>query len=311
MIHEKISSLDAAITLPSMASLLAFEAAARHGSFAGAAQELGRTPSAVSHAIRDLEVRLNALLFERAGRAVRITNAGAEYLISVQSALEVLQSATRRFQRRSDDHVIRISALPFFASAVLLPNLSRFESENPQIELRIETSSSYVDILNGEADIAIRFGREHVGDLICKPLISITGQPIASPDYLASSPPIATAKDLDSHTLIHVRANRNAWQTWAEAHDMQALSGQSSLTFDSILGAIDAVKSGLGIALSMAPLIETYPGYGQSFVPVLGPVEDRNAVYNFICHRNKYQDRKIQRTLEWLESSIGFQKNTS
>lgn len=304
MNHENNSPIGSPLLLPSMAGLQAFEAAARHTSYAGAAKELGRTPSAISHAIKDLETRLKTTLFERSGRTMKMTQAGSEYLASVQSALGDLQIATRRLQQRNEDHIVRISALPFFTSAVLLPNLSQFEANYPQLELRIETSNAYADILNGEADIAIRFGSEHSSDLYRKPLIEVWGQPIAAPRYLEGSPEILCADDLRAHSLIHVRANLNAWQSWGDTQGADHLRGQHSLTFDSILGAIDAVKAGSGIALAMAPLIETYPGYGTAFVPVLSPGTKSGNTYHFICRKSAVEDLKIRKTLNWLEHAI-------
>lgn len=290
-----------------MASLQAFEAAARHLSYAEAAQELGRTPSAISHAIKDLESRLRTSLFERAGRRVKLTQSGEDYFASVQSTLLALQTATRRIQNQSDDHIVRISALPFFTSAVLLPNLSRFERDNPRLELRIETSNAYADILNGEADIGIRFGSEHSDDLYRKPLMEVWGQPVAAPSYLATAPRAENAQDLNDHTLLHVRPDLSAWQSWGQSNGVEDLRGGQALTFDSILGAIDAVKAGSGIALAMAPLIETYPGYGTAFVPVLPPGQKQAATYHFVCRKTAAEDLKIRRTLAWLEQSIGQQ----
>lgn len=293
--------------MPSMAGLQAFEAAARHASFVGAAAELGRTPSAVSHAIKDLEGKLRTSLFERSGRSVQLTAAGQDYLGSVQSALADLTAATQRLKQRREDHIVRISALPFFTSAVLLPNLSRFESEYPELELRIETSNAYADILNGDADIAIRFGGKPSVDLYRKPLIEVCGQPIAAPDYLDSNPSIECVEDLEAHTLIHVRPDLNAWKSWGQAQGTDELCGQQALTFDSILGAIDAVKAGSGIALGMAPLIKAYPGYGTDFVPVLPPGNTQGTAYHFICRSNAAEDQKIRRVMKWLESAINRQ----
>lgn len=304
MINEKISSYAASEALPSMASLQAFSAAARSLSFAAAARKLGRTPSAISHAVRDLEFRLGVPLFERVGRAVRLTKAGADYVEAVDAALTKLGEAAQSLRTRTEDHIVRISALPFFTSAVLLPNLNRFEARNPGYELRIETSNAYADVANGEVDIAIRFGRRQREGLYRKPLIKVTGQPIASPDYLANAPKLDCAEDLTAHALIHVRPNGDAWPDWAAAQGLEALQGKTSLVFDSILGALDAVKAGRGIALSMAPLIETYPGYGHAFVPVLSPGARRGLSYDFVCRRISRDDRKIQRVLAWLEESL-------
>ncbi len=304
MKHEIYSSMEESESLPSLANLQAFEAAARFASFAEGAKAIGRTPSAISHAVRDLEHRLGEPLFERVGRNVQLTPAGVEYLQDVQAALTTLHAATQRLRRRKDKNVIRISALPFFTSAVLLPNLTRFEADNPDYDLRIETSSAYADVANGEADIAIRFGAARSEHLYCEPLIEIVGQPIASPDYLASHPPIRDARELQTHTLIQVRPDTNAWQTWATSQGLERLESSNTLTFDSILGALDAVKAGRGITLAMAPLIASYPGYGRSFVSILSPGASAGFAYNFVCRRVDIEDRKIQRTLAWLRSAL-------
>lgn len=304
MISEQNSSNLNVPDLPSMPALLAFERAAARSSFVGAARDLGRTPSAISHAVKDLEDRLGISLFERVGRSVKLTKAGAIYLDAVQTSLSGLQTATRHLVRSQEAQVIRVSALPFFTSAILLPNLGRFEAENPQYDLRLETSNGYADILNGEADIALRFGEEHSEDLVCKPLIAVGGQPIASPGYLKKSPPLRQLEDFNCHTLIHVQPNEKAWQNWFTAHGGGELNSEHNLVFDSILGALDAVTNGLGIALGMHPLISAYRGYGEEFVPVFRPSAGFTMNYNFICQKTAFQDRKIQHTLRWLENSL-------
>lgn len=292
------------IDLPSMPALQAFERAAARSSFADAARDLGRTPSAVSHAIKEMETRLGTTLFERVGRTVRLTQAGAAYLEAVKPALSNLRAATQRIARSEERNVIRISALPFFTSAVLLPNLPRFEAAHPHYDLRIETTNAYADVLNGEVDIALRFGEERNEGLVCKPLISVCGQPVASPAYLRSAAPITELADLQQHTLIHVRSNLQAWDEWYRAMGGDRLGSTGNLSFDSILGALDAATKGLGIALGMYPLISAYRGYGEDLVPVLGPAVEWSTRYNFICQRTALEDRKIQATLKWLEDSL-------
>ncbi|QKG72386.1 LysR substrate-binding domain-containing protein [Erythrobacter mangrovi] len=287
-----------------MPALQAFERAAARSSFADAARDLGRTPSAVSHAIKDMETRLGVTLFERVGRTVRVTQAGAAYLEVVEAALSSLRAATQRIARSEERNVIRISALPFFTSAVLLPNLPRFEAAHPHYDLRIETTNAYADVLNGEVDIALRFGEERSENLICKPLISVCGQPVASPSYLRSAPPIREPSDLQQHTLIHVRSNVQAWDEWYRAMGGDRLGSTRNLSFDSILGALDAATKGLGIALGMYPLIGAHSGYGEDLVPVLGPAVAWSTRYNFICQRTALESRKIQATLKWLEDSL-------
>jgi LysR family glycine cleavage system transcriptional activator len=304
MKDENNSSKMGIVNVPSLPSLLAFESAARTLSFARAAEELGRTPSAISHAIKNLEARLGASLFLRSGRSIQLSGAGEDFLGPVQHALQTIQNATQRLQRRADDGIVRVSTLPFFTSAVLLPNLNRFEAENPKYELRIETSSAYADILNADADIAIRFGSAHSEDLFSEPLLSVKGQPVASPHYLSQAPPLKSAQDLKHHTLLNVRQSPDAWKFWGMAHGIPDLRGDGHLVFESILGALDAAKAGLGVALAMDPLIRTYAGYGDTIVPVSQPTGAAELRYNFVCERARLHEKKIQRTLRWLRSAV-------
>lgn len=291
--------------LPSMAALAAFERAAARSSFAEAGKDLGRTPSAVSHAIKDMETKLGVDLFERAGRTVRLTEAGAVYFEAVQRALSGLRVATDRLRRTRDDNVIRISALPFFTSAVLLPNLARFEKDHPAFDLRIETTNAYADIVNGEADIGIRFGKARSEDLVCVPLISVSGRPIASPRYLETAPKLDRLEDFNRHALIHVRQNEAAWRQWYAGHGGETLRSTRNLNFDSLLGSLDAVKRGLGVGLAMHPLIESYPGFGSDFVPVFDALEAQSRDYYFVCRTPIRSDKKIRSVLAWLEAALG------
>lgn len=304
MKDENNSPATSIVNVPSLPSLQAFEASARNGSFARAAQELGRTPSAISHALKDLEARLGVTLFVRSGRAIQLSAAGEEFLVPVQDALQTIQHATRRLQRRTDDRIVRVSALPFFTSTILLPNLTRFQAENPSYDLRIETSSTYANIVNGDADIAIRFGSAYSEDLHSEPLLSVQGQPVASPRYMSEAPQLKSAQDLKNHTLLNIHQSPDAWKAWGISQGISDLQGNGHLVFDSILGALDAAKAGLGIALAMDPLIRSYAGYGDTIIPILQPSGAAAQSYNFVCEEARLHDQKIQRTLRWLRSVV-------
>ncbi len=292
------------LAVPSTTCLLAFERAATHLSFVEAANDLGRTPSAISHAVRALEQQIGVGLFERVGRTVRLTEAGADYCEAIRPALRELELATLQAQRACNTNVVRISALPFFTSTVLLPNLARFEERNPGLELKIETSNAYVDIRRGEADIALRFGSDHSQGLACKPLVSVSGLPVVSPNYLENAPPLSEPRDILNHTLIHVRPNLAAWQNWLESAGCEIADAEDDLVFDSILGALDAAENGHGIALAMAPLIRRHPSFGTRLTAPLTEVSAERQDYNFLCQEAKWLSPNIQKTYRWLQDCV-------
>lgn len=292
------------LSLPSTTSLMAFERAAARLSFIDAAEDLGRTPSAISHAVRALEQQIGVSLFERVGRTVRLTNAGADYCEAVRPALRELELATIRAQRSQQTNVVRISALPFFTSTVLLPNLAKFEEKNPGLELKIETSNAFADIRRGEADIALRFGSDHSQGLISKSLVSVRGLPVASPQYLKDAPPLNHPRDILNHTLIHVRASPAAWQNWLTAAGYSMDKSDPGLAFDSILGALDAAENGHGIALAMDPLIRRHPSFGNRLNAPLGEVSAETQDYNFLCQEARWLSPNIQKTYSWLQDCV-------
>ena len=124
--------------LPPMHHLLAFEAAARCGSFTAAAGELGVTQGAVSQSVKALEQRVGRPLFRRHSRGNELTNDGRQLLEGVCDALERLGTALRS---TAADRTLTVSVLPGFAVKWLFPRLIRFDQIHPEIEVSITTSA--------------------------------------------------------------------------------------------------------------------------------------------------------------------------
>jgi hypothetical protein len=118
--------------LPPLSSVRVFEAAARHGSFKKAAEELNITASAVSHAVQNLEDWLGVALFQRGGGKLGLTEPGAAYAVAVGEALKAVAEATARLPGRRSQGRLAISSAPGFAALWLLPRLSRFTERYPE-----------------------------------------------------------------------------------------------------------------------------------------------------------------------------------
>ena len=101
--------------LPPFAAVRAFEAAARHGSFKIAADELCLSPSAVSHQVRSLEEYLDTKLFERDGNRLRLTLTGQTYAPRLTHLLDAFEARTARVSP-SDDRQLRVLTTPGFAA---------------------------------------------------------------------------------------------------------------------------------------------------------------------------------------------------
>src|SRR5882762_7812475 len=141
--------------MPPLKALLAFEAASRHGSFSRAAEELGVTPSAISHHIQKLEDFLGVQVFSRhAGRAA-LTNAGRIYASEIERAFETIMGATRLVAPQSQRDHLFIASGPSFAAKWLQPRIGNFIGEHPEIGIRLSTIADLRDLETIRFDLAI------------------------------------------------------------------------------------------------------------------------------------------------------------
>lgn len=284
---------------PSISSVRAFEASARHASFTRAANELNVTQSAVSHAIRELEARLGVALFHREGRALELTDAGKLYLPYVSDAIARLRAGDQALldpTRRA--RVLTVSVSPSFAAKWLAPRLGSFADANPDLDLRISAAPQHIDFSDSEIDVAVRHGDGSWPQLSCTRLCEETMFPVCSPALLKGKRP-RTPADLPALALIHQR-NTDAWRDWLAAFGVnapaRALHGP---TYSEMSLAIDAAIAGQGIALARSALEDRDLREGRLTRPL---AEERPApfAYWIVCPKPSAELPKIIRFREWL-----------
>lgn len=141
--------------IPSLKLLMGFEAAARHGSFSRAADELHVTQSAISHQVQQLEAQLMQPLFRRAGRGVELTVAGEVLLRSVQRSLTVLRSGMERIGTYLDPGLVSLVCPAPLLRGWLQPRLPALQALLPALSLvlSVDESARFVDEI--DVDIAI------------------------------------------------------------------------------------------------------------------------------------------------------------
>lgn len=254
-IHLKIDMRN----LPPLNALRAFEAAARHGSFQAAAEELHVTPTAVSHQIRHLEDFLGCQLFIRRPRPIRLTRAGQQLFPALRDGFDRIGSAVAAVRAPAGSGPLIVSTTPAFASRWLIPRLDTLRDACGGHHLAVEASEVVVDLRAGDADFAIRYARSPDPDLECRALFSDRYLPVCSPALLRDGGfPISPAA-LASYPLIHFRWKRDdpeapTWQRWI-AHARQRFPAEkmpdpdAGIRFSEESHAIEAAILGQGIAL--------------------------------------------------------------
>ncbi|CDF83250.1 LysR family transcriptional regulator [Pseudomonas knackmussii B13] len=170
-----------------LSHLSLFVACAETGSFSRAAEQFGRTPSAVTKAIGQLEGSLGTRLFERTTRSMALTEAGQLYLDSAREVLARMHETAEEITQlqHSLRGGLRVTAPLAFGSAFLNDACTDFLDRHPELRLQVDLSDSYVDMLDGRYDLALRMGHSNLPGLIVRPLAENRLVLCASPAYLA------------------------------------------------------------------------------------------------------------------------------
>ncbi|KOS76427.1 bacterial regulatory helix-turn-helix, lysR family protein [Burkholderia mallei] len=223
--------------LPPFPALRAFEAAARHESFSAAGEELHVTHGAISRQIAAFEAWLGKPVFHRHGKRVKLTDEGRRYLATVEAAFDSIAGATVQLRETGAARVLRINALPTFAMKWLLPRLSRFQREAPNVELKLSTSNAPLGSLDG-FDVAIRRGPGRWPNCTSGRFLDESVIPVCSAALLKRAP-IASADDLARHVLLHSDTRPDAWREWFAAAGAP-LKGRKKQSFDHFYLALQA-----------------------------------------------------------------------
>lgn len=233
--------------IPSHSALLAFEAAARHGSFARAAEELALTEGAVSRQIARLEAFLGVALFERVGNRVRLARNGMRYAGQVRETLDRLERDSLYLMGQpAESASIDIAAIPTFATRWLIPRLKRFQSQHPNITVHIAERMEPFLLAGSGFDAAIHFEHPAWAGMHLHHLLEEVLVPVCSPALLEDAGANASLDDLPR---LHRRQNPDAWQLYAQASGIALANSAVGARYDLHSMLIEAALAGLGVAL--------------------------------------------------------------
>jgi LysR family glycine cleavage system transcriptional activator len=313
--QNEISSLDNPGTpsntqmrtrLPSMTSLLSFEAAARTLSFTKAAHELHLTQTAISHQIKNLESLLNHKLFTRQSNNLALTKAGAEYLTIAREAILNLSTATERLADQNNKDVLTIECLGMFAIKQLLPRLHEFQKMHPEIKLRIKTMQILQSSLMHHFDVAIWHGNGNWIGLDAESLGKEEVFPVCSPELLAGNSSLINPSDLSKFTVIRTISPvvNDEWANWMSFAQEAPIEFQSAINCDYLVTSLHAAIAGLGVALGRSTVVEDDLIKGNLVEPLSIRAPSLNNYY-LVSPKGAAETKKTQAFKSWLKESIG------
>ena len=239
--------------MPSVRSLLTFEAAAAEGSFTRAAERLSITHSAVSHQIRTLEDWFGKPLFLRHSEGVKATEEGRVLAEACQGAFDRLEESCARLKGISQSSALTVASPGSFMTHWLLPRLEGFEQRYPGITVRLQTKGGLDDLLLGRIDALITNGQSVWPDGIeAQVLTEDSIGPVHSPKF-QNRP--GEKSNLDQAPLLHSASRPGAWADWAKAAGVKGRFDHGRV-LETLSLAVEAAKAGLGIAIAPHLLVE-------------------------------------------------------
>lgn len=240
------------LDIPSSDAVIAALEAARTGSMAAAAAELGLTHGAISRRIAAVEHWLGAPVFERVGRGVRLTSQGQIFIRRAERSLASLAALRGELSTQRSRGTVRVSALPSIARLWLMPKLARLEALTDQGIVEILSELRLVRLDEREADVAIRYGTGAWPGVTSELLFADHVVPAAAP-WIAKSLSGGTAGDLLEQSLI-VDGDGADWRQWCRAAGVQYIEAGPRRRFVDYDLAVEAARQGLGIVLLRLPL---------------------------------------------------------
>lgn len=281
--------------------LIAFDAAARTGSFSGAAKELHLTQSAVSRQIGALENQLDVRLFKRVRKTVQLTDTGKVYAHDIQEALKAIRNASLNAMTNPLSGVLNLAILPTFGTRWLMPRFPQFLLEHPDITVNFVTRLSPFDFQTENLHAAIHYGLPNWPDTDSTFLMSEEVVPVCSQSFLKEHP-ITEAQEVASLPLLHLSTRPQGWISWFEANGL-VLDRNQGMLFEQYSTVAQAAVAGLGAALLPKFLFQSELDRGE-LVPLLDLGLHSQSGYYLVTPKEKSDHPPVAALRSWLLKTV-------
>lgn len=276
---------------PTIQELLAFDAVARHESLTQAANELCISVSGVSKQIAGLEAFVGKLLLKKNGRGVQLTTAGLDYWRRISKSLRMIETATTEVRRdKGNSSLLVLACVPTFLSKWLIPRLPDFSRFYPDVTFVFKEHVGLSSAFPTDVDAVISHGLGNWPDVTTEYIAGQEFVCIYSPCLLKNGEAIRKPKDLVGYPLLHLENPTLAWKKWANDYGIEEEKTQRGLRFAQYSAVIQAVMSGLGIALVPRFLVNAQLQDGRAIAFSSFCYEDQG---HYICFRTEKLERPI------------------
>ncbi|AZM96880.1 LysR substrate-binding domain-containing protein [Vreelandella venusta] len=295
------------VPFPPLNTLRAFEAAARLGSFASAAQELNLTPAAVSHRIKELEGRLDISLFVRLPRGVLLTESGRRYYGRLANVFTQIEQATKELRQQGVDGPLTLSAPHSFIHYWLIPRLGNLKALYPGLELTLRGESELLSFRDNQADIGIRFGTGDYPNLHAEHLMGDAVTILAPSSLISSLQDTRPESLLRSQLLledssVHPTEPWNTWQPWLREVGVELHSLLQKLQFSDSGLTLTACVGGLGLCIGRHSIASQL--LLDRKIQAIMPWRSHEFAYYLVSHPAEIDNPRVMAFKHWLIEEI-------
>jgi LysR family transcriptional regulator, glycine cleavage system transcriptional activator len=289
-------------SLPPLAAVRVFEAAARNLSFTKAAAELGMTQAAVSYQIKLLEERIGVLLFLRQPRQVVLTEAGQRFAPRVTEAFQLIGEAYQSIRNVAEGTLV-ISTIQTFGSNWLARHLGSFQMRNPALAVRLQTEGHLVDFSREDVDVGIRSGVGNWPGLASHLLFRSYFTPMFSPRLAGAVGGMKSPADLLKLPILDPRDPW--WNIWFAAAGVTEtdLAQRPNTSMGSQASEANAAMAGQGVAILTPAFVATELADGRLIQPFDLVCSDGNA-YWLVYPEGRRNAPKVRVFRDWLLAEV-------
>jgi DNA-binding transcriptional LysR family regulator len=285
-----------------------FQRVAERGSFAGAAADVGLSPSAVAKLVTRLETRLGVRLINRTTRRLSLTTEGEIYLERAREILAAIETAEAEISsaRLAPRGHLRVHAFPFIAVRHLAPVLPDFLVRYPQITFDFMVTNRIVDIIGENVDISLRMGALNDSALIARKIFTVSRIVCASPSYLARHGRPTKPADLIDHACLNLSRNPGS-ATWPFRVDGKLVQVEVSgpVSADSTAMLLGLAVQGAGILRLSEHVVAEAIQKGE-LEPLLQKVQDPEQYALWaLMPPGRNQAPKVAAFLDFLVDRLG------
>ena len=232
-------------------------------------------------------------------RGVLLTEAGERYFEMISEKVEQIVESTDLLRGYHALPVLTVRATPSLATKWLLPRLSGFVDQNPQLEVRLAGTNELTDFTREDVDIEIRHGEGNWPGLVVEGVAQESFLPVCAPAYAAAKS--IAISDITRHRLIHSVKSQVQWDQWLASAGIRKDKRWRRVLFDRSHMAIDAAVAGMGIALESNLMMWRELRDGTLVCPVADPPPVTLVSQWLVCPRDHLRHAKVRAFIAWVK----------